>query len=287
MREMYTFSRRDRPAQPPRFLHLGLAARRNRSLLLFKLRNLLLVLHQRVGARHGGLHAGLHHFLGELFLVEDHHFFHVAHAALQVFAQRRNLADHDGRARNRLEHAHLAALDALGDLHFAFARKQRHGAHLAQIHAHRVIGLLQRSRRQIQLNVLPLLQLEFLVAGELGSVEQVDALRADGRDQIVQIVGRANLIRQRVVHFAVGQIALFLAGLDQAVHILFELVVNRQNIPALFSKMRSDDASCPARFLVSASFEPADSSRPPAQTEPRPSQAPAASVPRRTKRRPP
>ncbi len=177
MREHSTFSRAIGPAQPPRFLHFGLVARRDRGQLLFKLRNLLLVLHQRVGPRHGGLHARLHHFFGELFLVEDHHFFHVAHAALQVFAQRRNFANHDRRARNRLQHAHLPALDALGDLHFAFARQQRHGAHLAQIHAHRVVGFLQRARRQIQLDVFALFQLKILVAGKFGSVEQVNALR--------------------------------------------------------------------------------------------------------------
>ena len=173
------------------------------------------MLHQRVDARHGGLHARLHHFFGELFFVEDHHFFHVAHAALQVFAQRHNLANHDRRARNRLQHAHLAALNALGDFNFAFAREQRHGAHLAQIHAHRVVGFFQRARRQVELDVFALFELEVLVAAKFGRVEQIDALGADGGDQIVQIVGRANLFRQHVVHVAVGQIALFLAGFDQ------------------------------------------------------------------------
>src|SRR5208282_5882182 len=87
----------------------------------------------------------------------------------------------------------------------------------------------QRARRQIQLDVFALFQLEVLVAGKLGRVKQVDALTADGGHQIVKIVGRANLIRQRVVHFAVGQIAFFLAGLDQSVYVFFEFVVNRQN----------------------------------------------------------
>ena len=208
-------------------------------MLLFNLRDLLLVLHQRVCLRYGSLHAGLHHLFGELLLVEDHHFFHVAHAALQVFAQRCHFADHDRRTRNRLEHAVLATLDALGDLHLALARQQRHSSHLAQIHAHRVVRLLQRSRRQIQLDVFALLQLKVFVAGEFRSVEQVNALRSNRRDQIVQIVGRTNLIRQRVVHFAVGEIALLLAGLDQTMHVLFKLVFNRQNMPALFGKTRS------------------------------------------------
>ncbi len=117
-------------------------------------------------------------------------FFDVAHAALQVFAQGHDLADHDGRTGDGLEHAHLPALDALGDLHLALAREQRNGAHLAQVHAHRVVGLFQRAGRQVELDVFALFQLEFLVAAELGAVEQVDALGADGSDQIVQIVGR-------------------------------------------------------------------------------------------------
>ena len=151
--------------------------------LLFELRNLLLVLHQGVDARHGGFDASLHYLFGELFLVEDHHFFHVAHAALQVFAEGRDFADDDGRTRNGFEHAHLAALDTLGDFDFAFAREQRDGAHFAQVHAHGVVGFFQRARRQIQLDVFAFLQLKILVAGELGSVQQVDALTADGGHQ--------------------------------------------------------------------------------------------------------
>ena len=152
--------------------------------------NLLLVLDQRVDAAYGGLDARLHHLFGELFLVEDHHFFDVAHAALEVFAQGDDLANHDRRARDGLEHAHLAALDALGDFDFALAGEQRHGAHLAQVHAHRVVGFFHRPRRKVQLDVFALFRLEFLVAAELGAVEQVDALGADGGDQVVEIIGR-------------------------------------------------------------------------------------------------
>ena len=203
---------------------------------------------QRVDAGHGGLDARLNHLFGELFVVEDDHFFDVAHAALEVFAEGHDLANHDGRARDGLEHAHLAALDALGDFDFALARQQRHGAHLAQVHAHRVVGLFQGARRQVELDILALFQLEVLVA-ELGAVEQVDALGADGGDQVVQIVGRGcHLVRQHVVDVAVGEIALFLADLDQGVNIVIVIVVmvvlvfmckffvDRQNTPFLLRK---------------------------------------------------
>jgi hypothetical protein len=47
--------------------------------------------------------------------------------------------------------AQLAALDALGDGHLAFAREQRHRAHLAQVHANGIVGLVERARREIEL----------------------------------------------------------------------------------------------------------------------------------------
>ena len=182
------------------------------------------MLDDEVNAGNGGLDARLHHIFGELFFVEDNHFFDVAHTALEVFAEGDDFADHDGRAGDGLEHAHLAALNALGDFDFALAGEQRDRAHLAQVHAHRVVGFFQRAGRQVQLNVFALFQLEVLVAAELGAVQQVDALGADGGNQIVQIVGRgAHLIRQHVVHVAVGEIALFLADIDQAVNIVVRI----------------------------------------------------------------
>ena len=227
----------------------GLAVRRGQ--LLFKLRNLLLVLHQRFDARHRGTHARLHHVFGELFLVEDHDFFHVAHAALQVLAQRHNLANHDRRTRNRLQHAHLAALDTLGNLHFAFARQQRHGAHLAQIHAHGVVGLFQGSRGQVELDILAVFQFEIFFARELRRVQQIDALAADRCHQIVHVVCRAHLFRHHVVHVAVGEIALFLTGLDKVGDIVFEFLVGGQCNPALSAIFQY---LAPCRATVAASI---------------------------------
>jgi hypothetical protein len=48
----------------------------------------------------------------------------------------------------------LAALDALGDLDLALAGEQRHRAHLAQVHADRVVGLVERARREVELDLL-------------------------------------------------------------------------------------------------------------------------------------
>ncbi len=61
---------------------------------------------------------------------------------------------------------------------------------------------------------------------ELGAVQQVDALGADGGDQVVQILGRrTHLIGQHIVHVAVGQIALFLAHFNQGVNVVIMLVI--------------------------------------------------------------
>ena len=145
-----------------------------------------------------------------------------------------DLANHDGRAGDGLEYAQLAALDALGDFYFALAGEQRNRAHFAQVHAHRVVGFFEGPGRQVELDIFALFQLEVLVGAELGAVQQVDALGADGGDQVVQIVGRAHLLRQHIVDIAVGEIALFFADLDQAVDLVFKFVVYRQNVPTLF-----------------------------------------------------
>ena len=144
MREMSTFSRA-MSQRVWRASDLGLGGGRGAGQLFVERGDSLLVLDQRVDAGDGGLDAGLHHLFGELFFVEDHHFLYVADAALEVFAESDDLANDDGRAGDGLEHAHLAALDALGDFDFAFARKQRHGAHFAQVHAHGVVGFFQRA----------------------------------------------------------------------------------------------------------------------------------------------
>ena len=45
-----------------------------------------------------------------------------------------------GLSHKRADHQFAAGLDALGDGDFAFARQQLDRAHLAQIHAHRIVG---------------------------------------------------------------------------------------------------------------------------------------------------
>ena len=156
-----------------------------------------------------------------------------------------NLANHDGRPRDRLQHAQLAALDALGNLDFALARQQWHCTHLAQVHADGVVRLLKCSRCQVQFNVVAffgVLRVE-LLPGKLGlAFKQVYALRVDRCNEIVKVIRRMHVVRQQVIHLTIGEVALFLALIHQLLDIVFELVFYRQSasrLPALFRRWRS------------------------------------------------
>ena len=109
------------------------------SAVSYKFRNLVDVLQRLLGLV-GDF------FFGQLFIVKLHDLFDGPRALAQIFANRNQFLDDDRRTRDGLHHHQLPALDALGDGHFAFARQQRHGAHLAQIHAHGIVGFFQRAR---------------------------------------------------------------------------------------------------------------------------------------------
>ena len=159
---------------------------------------------------------------GDLLFVEENDFLDGTHAALQVFTDGDDLADDDGRTRQRLQNAQLAALDALGDFNFTFAGEQRDRAHLAQIHADRVVGFFQSAGREIEFHVLAGFDLfEFLVAPHLGALEHVNALRADGGQQVLEVVGGMHVVRDQVVHLVVGEVALLFTHIDQ----FFDIVV--------------------------------------------------------------
>ena len=72
---------------------------------------------------------------------------------LQLFADLQQFPHGNRRTRNRFLRFHLAALDAFGDGDFAFARQQRHNAHLAQIQTNRIVGLLERAGGKIEFDV--------------------------------------------------------------------------------------------------------------------------------------
>ncbi len=187
---------------------------------------------QIVDAAGDVLQAILDHFLGDLLLVEEHDLLDRAHAALQVLADSHDFANHDGRARQRFQHPQLPALDALGDLHFALAGEQRDRAHLAQVHAHRIVGFFQRAGGQVEFHVLARFQfgIELLVerAGDLGAFEDVNALRADGGQQVLKVIGRMQVVRDQVVDLVVREVTFFFSCIDQFLDVV-ELIFKSQS----------------------------------------------------------
>src|ERR1051326_999752 len=121
--------------------------------------------------------ARLHDFVGDFLFVEGDELFDRAHAALEVFAQREDFLDDDRRAGKRFENADLPALDALCDFNFTFAREQRNRAHLAQVHAHRVVRFFQSARGEIKFYIFAFLQVFKLLFGRqsLSCIQDVNA----------------------------------------------------------------------------------------------------------------
>ena len=110
---------------------LRLFGLRNFVILLFEQRGLFVQLGHVVDLAGEFVQAILKNFVGDLFFIEGHDFFNRAHALFQVLAHGQQFADHNGRSRQRLEHAQLSAFNPLSDFDFAFAGQQRYSSHLA------------------------------------------------------------------------------------------------------------------------------------------------------------
>src|SRR5690348_1075243 len=176
-------------------------------------------------------------FFGELFIVELDNFLDGAHALAQVVADGNQFLDDNRGARDRAHHHKLPALDALGDSDFALARQQRDGAHLAQVHAYRIVGLFQRTRRQIQIRfafVRVFLGDAFVIAALGGHFDRarrlrrrlifvnLDAVALERVEQIVDFFRGVHFRGKRIVHFVVQQVPTLLAdGYELAYRIVF------------------------------------------------------------------
>ena len=120
-------------------------------------------------------------------------------------------------------------LDALGDGDFAFAREQRHPPHLAQVHADRIVRLVQRAGGEVELRPLAVVALHPVAAViRLVRVDQVDAGGAEGRKQFLEILRRCGEIRrQQIADLVVEKVAFLLADEDELPDFV-ELVLDRQ-----------------------------------------------------------
>src|SRR5258708_5326988 len=157
-----------------------------------------------------------HYLVSDFFFIERDQFFDGADAFLQVVTQSKNFPDDNRRARERFEHAQLAALNSLGDFHFAFACEQRDSAHFAQVHAHRIIGFFERAALQVKFYVFAFFNFfEFLFGRQaFAGIQDVNALRANRGKQIVKIVRRMNVAGDEVVYLVISQVTFFFSRID-------------------------------------------------------------------------
>ncbi len=128
------------------------------------------------------------------------------------------------------DHRLAAGLDALGDGDFALAREQLDRAHLAQIHAHGIVGALGRlfllgggERLGLGLDdlgagvlvivVVGLVLVLGVVVGFLG-LDDVDAHLVEHRVDVLDLVGGDLAGGHHLVDLVDGDIAALLGGLD-------------------------------------------------------------------------
>src|SRR6266403_1776068 len=178
-------------------------------------------------------------FFGQLFVVKLHDLLDRAHALAQVVAHRDQFLDDDRRARDGLHHHELSAFDALRDGDFALARQQRHGAHLAQVHAYGIVCLFQRTRGQIEVAAafvgvrvvlddgVAISRLRGHFHGARGLrrrlvLVNLNAVALKCSEEVIDLFRRMHLCRKRIVYFVVEQItALFAYGNELAYCIVF------------------------------------------------------------------
>src|SRR5262245_12783720 len=164
-------------------------------------------------------------------------------AVRQLVAYPEQLGDGDGRARDRLLHSDLAALDALCDGDFAFSRQQWHHAHLAQVEADRVVRFVQRPRREIQLKLLLLRLLKLLFSRGHGRggfqkllfrITNRYPLAAQRGEDVFDVVRRDQALRQLLVDVVVGQEGLLLAHVQKFLNIVCVFLVQFNHLSSLF-----------------------------------------------------
>src|SRR6266403_1794942 len=184
---------------------------------------------------------------GEFFVVKLDDFLDRPCALAEILADRQQFLEDDGGARDGLEHQHLAALDAFGDGDFALARQQRYGAHLAQVHANRVVRLFEHPRGKVEVALLGdgkfVLGFDFRgfrcrrISGGAGRLRggevfvDIDTVALEGGEQVVNLLRRVDFSGQDVVYFVIEQVSALLAqGNELTYLVIFLFNSQRQEI---------------------------------------------------------
>ena len=158
-----------------------------------------------------------------------------------------NLLEGDGSLHDDRGHHGVALLDALGDLHLPLAGKQGHLTHLPKIHAHGVAGAAQDAGLEFGLLLFLLLGhvlVENLVLAQGDFLLRIDHLNvhfAEHAHDIVQLVRGHHIRGKDVVHLIVGEVPLFLAQVDQLLHLFHA---------AFFGHLVCSSRSSPRRIFL-------------------------------------
>ena len=161
--------------------------------------------------------------VGQLFVDKRHELADAPLLVLELIAHRHDRAGDGRRARDRLDHRQLAALDALGDLDLALAREEGHRAHLAEVHPDRVVGLVERAGGQVELELLGAFAgavEQLVLAVLLFGIDDFDAGAAERAEQIVELVRRRDVGGQKLIDLVVQQVSLFLADGNELPHFI-------------------------------------------------------------------
>ena len=139
------------------------------------------------------------------------------------------------------DHHVAAGLDALGDRNFALARQQLDAAHLAQVHAHRVVGAAEAFLVDVA-GLLFGFVLDFfgfrrrrLALFRFLALDDLDPHLGEAGHHVLDLLGAGLLRREHHVQLVEGDVAALLAARDQPLH-GGGLAVEQRGVGVLFGR---------------------------------------------------
>ena len=201
-----------------------------------------------------------------LLLVEGDHLADRQLPFGQILTEADQLLDRHRRAGDGLLCPDLAAFDALGDGDLALARQQRNDAHLPKIKAHGIIGLVERTGREVEFHLLVGAFLDLLVSISrsprrfkelLLRVADGNSLAAEGRKDLIDVVRGDKPLRQLLIDIVIGQEGLLLAHVEEFLHIVCIFLVQIDH--PFYSPLRSEETSTHLPSLSKSSQDPTPS----------------------------